>query len=100
MLAIAVAALVPLSVWWSARRARETALAAGATLLWLVVTYAAAALGALHFSPPPTMLVLFVGVFAIALSLSLSPVGYRIATQLPLAALVGFQGFRVLVELL
>jgi hypothetical protein len=38
-------------------------------------------------------------VLAIAIGLALSPVGRRIAFGLPLAALVGYQGFRVLVEL-
>jgi hypothetical protein len=108
LLAVVVAALLPLAVWWSAVRAgydrgrigRQTALAALATIVWLAVTHAAASAGLLHFSPPATMMVVFVAVFAIAIGFALSPVGRRIALQLPLAALVGFQAFRVIVELL
>jgi hypothetical protein len=108
LLAVGVAALFPVAVWWSAIRAalgrsriaRETALAATATILWLVATHAAASFGWLHFSPPPTMMLVFVTVFAIAIGLALSPVGRRIALHVPLAVLVGFQAFRVVVELL
>jgi hypothetical protein len=46
------------------------------------------------------MLAVFPLVLAIAVGLALSPVGKRIALGLPMAALVGYQGFRVLVELL
>ncbi len=44
--------------------------------------------------------VLFVAVFALAFGIAFSALGRMLALGLPLAVLVGFQGFRVLVELL
>jgi hypothetical protein len=107
-LTLLVAALFVLAVYYSSlgtgldrRKARLRALAAaGLTTLWLAVTGVAAARGALHFGAPPTMLPVFLVTFVIAIGLALSPVGKRIAIGLPIAALVGYQGFRVLVELL
>ena len=77
---------------------RRTALLTGA---WLAATLGAAAAGVLHFdSRPPTMVVLFAVIFALTVWVARSRVGTLLALQLPLAALVGFQGFRVGVELL
>ena len=103
LLSVVVASLFPVAVWRSGapRALRQAAIATVVVAAWLAITLGAAASGALRFSPPPpTMMALFVAVFAIAVGVSLSPVGRRIATQLPLAALVGYQGFRVGVELL
>jgi hypothetical protein len=102
-----VAGLFVLAVRWSAVRtgldgravARRSVVAAGLAAAWIALTGVAAARGALHFQAPPTMLALFPCVLAIAIGLALSPAGKRIAFGLPLAALVGYQGFRVLVEL-
>jgi hypothetical protein len=102
-----VAALFVIAVRWSAIRTgldaravvRRSIVAAGLATAWIAVTGVAAARGALHFQAPPTMLALLPCVLAIAIGLALSPVGRRIAFGLPLAALVGYQGFRVLVEL-
>jgi hypothetical protein len=102
-----VAGLFVLAIRWSAIRTgldaravvRRTTVAAGLAAAWIGVTGVAAARGALHFQTPPTMLALFPCVLVIAIGLALSPVGRRIALGLPLAALVGYQGFRVLVEL-
>jgi hypothetical protein len=107
-LALFVATLFVAAVYWSARRGgvdrrsalRRGAIAAAASAAWIAVTGVAAARGALHFEAPPTMLALFPAVLAIAFGLALSPLGKQIALGLPLAALVGYQGFRVLVELL
>lgn len=96
------------AVYTSARRSgmsretmrRRTVLAAGLTIGWIAVTGLAAARGALHFSPPPTMLVLFALIFGGAIALATSSLGRQLAMGLPLAALVGYQGFRVVVELL
>ena len=81
----------------SRRRATVTAILAAA---WLALTAAAAAGGALHFTPPPTMLLLFPIVFGLAFGIALSPLGRRIAFGLPIAVLVGYQGFRIVVEIL
>ena len=71
------------------------------TAAWLAFTLGAAALGWLRFdSRPPTMLLLLLCCVLLAIGLASSPVGARLAAGLPLAGLVGFQGFRVLVELL
>lgn len=70
------------------------------TLVWLALTGLAAGRGALHFSPPATMLVVFVLILAIAIGVTGSPLGKQIAIGVPLSALVGYQGFRVIVELL
>lgn len=72
------------------------ALAAAA---WMGLTLGAAATGRLSFAPP-TMLALFGAVAALAVYFGRSRLGERLATLLPLAALVGFQSFRILVELL
>jgi hypothetical protein len=102
-----VAGLLVAAVYWSAvrtglgrRAARRQGVAAlGLTAAWIALTGLVAARGALHFQAPPTMLALFPIVLVIALGLALSPLGKRIAFGLPLAALVGYQGFRVFVEL-
>jgi hypothetical protein len=81
------------------RRASITAAVAAAA--WLALTLAAAATGRLSFEGvPPTMVVLLVATFAIALGVGLSPVGKRLAVGLPLAALVGVQAFRLPLELM
>ena len=108
VLTLLVAALFVLAVFYSSigtgldRRGalRRAAAAAGLTVIWLALTGVAAARGSLHFEPPATMLPVFLITFALAIGLALSPVGKRIAVGLPLAALVGYQAFRVLVELL
>ncbi|MFL5579894.1 MAG: hypothetical protein ACJ8AO_05930 [Gemmatimonadaceae bacterium] len=107
-LAAAVAALFAAGIHWSSLRtglpraaaARRAALAAAVAAAWMAATALAAARGALHFEPPPTMLVVVLLGPAIALAVALSPVGRRLALGLPVAALVGFQGFRVAVETL
>jgi len=79
------------------RGAVFAAIGAGA---WIALTGAAAARGLLHFSPPPTMVVAIVASIALAIGLAASPLGKRIAIGIPLAALVGYQSFRIVVELL
>jgi hypothetical protein len=107
-LTLVVAGLFVVAVYWSAVRTgverrvavRRSAAATGLAGVWIAVTGVAAARGALHFQAPPTMLAVVPLILAIAIGLAVSPLGKRIALGLPLAALVGYQGFRVLVELL
>lgn len=69
--------------------------------VWMGVTGAAADSGILQRfdrMPPPLMIVLFM-VITTALGLGFSSVGARLAHGLPLAALVGFQAFRLPLEL-
>ena len=80
---------------------RPTALAALAAAAWLAVTYGLAASGFLSFSTrPPTMLVIVGGVVAISIAVGTSELGRRLATGIPLAILVGVQGFRILLEVM
>src|SRR4051794_14482310 len=80
------------------RRARRAALA---TAAWMAATFAAAASGRLSFATvPPTMGVVIVLSLALALRIGLSETGGRIAAGVPLALLVGVQGFRLPLGLL
>jgi len=78
-----------------------TTAAAAIGLAWIVLTGAMAALGLLSFegTPPTMMLALGTG-FALTLTLAFSDLGRRIALAVPLIALVGFQAFRLPLELL
>src|SRR5438045_9783816 len=81
ILTLFVAALFIVGVYWSGRRTgivaaalrRRTAIATCLTILWIAVTGLAAARGALHFTPPPTMLILFLVIIAGAIGLATSP---------------------------
>ena len=98
-LAIAIAAAFVVAVHASAGHTarssarRDTMLAALATATWLAVTLALAASGRLSFtSRPPTAGVL--------IAVGTSPLGARLATGIPLAALIGMQAFRFPLELM
>jgi hypothetical protein len=95
LLTLFVAALFIVGVYW-----RRATIATCLTIFWIAGTGLAAARGALHFTPPPTMLILFLVIVAGGIGLATSPLGRQLAVALPLAALVGYQGFRVIVELL
>lgn len=83
----------------AADRAGGLALLGG--VAWAAITLAAAASGRLHFDgTPPTMFGVVFGMLAIALGVGMSPVGARLAAGLPLAVLVGVQGFRLPLELM
>jgi hypothetical protein len=108
LLALVLSAGFVAAVHWSARkhgmaaeRARGQALAAAAlTGAWLAVTGGAAALGLLGFESPPTMMVALLAMFAIVVGIVRSGLGERLATTLPLWTLVGWQAFRLPLELL
>jgi hypothetical protein len=103
-----LAVLFVCGVYWSSIRTgltstvagRRGVVAAAGAALWVVLTGVVAKRGLLHFEPPPTMLVAIVASLAFAIGLAVSPIGKRIAIGIPIAALVGYQGFRVIVELL
>jgi energy-converting hydrogenase Eha subunit A len=83
-------------------RRRRTVLAAGGMGLWLaVVSWLALSglLGRFDLRPPP-MALWFAATLLGPLALALSPYGRRLALALPLGALVGFQAFRLPLELL
>ena len=103
-LGVLVGSAFPLGVYWASRRLGEgprmAVGAAAGTALWMAVTAAAAASGALNFDgTPPTMVLLMVSILAIALGVGLSRVGGRLAAGVPLAGLVGVQAFRLPLEL-
>ena len=80
---------------------RPALIAAAGTTAWLAITFALAASGRLSFSTrPPTALLLVVVTLALAVALGTSQLGRRLASGIPLAALVGAQGFRLPLELL
>ena len=69
--------------------------------VWMAGTYVAASFRFLQFPPgSPTMVVVFALLIVLSVGLGLSPVGRRLAAGLPLAVLVGVQGFRLPLELL
>jgi len=83
------------------RGGRAWLLYAAGAAVWFLVPLLAARDGNLDrwTTPPPSMvLIALVTVFTIALALS--PVGARLAEIAPLSWLVGFQAFRIAVELL
>ena len=96
------------AVYVSARRVghdretvlRQSALAAALTALWIAITGIAAARGVLRMWAPPTMGPVLLATLAIAIGVAVSPLGRRIVSTISIATLVGFQGFRILVELL
>jgi hypothetical protein len=108
-LAVLLAGAVVAACYWVERRDARRSRAAPARAVvaavlsagWLALTAGAAAAGQLRFGGgPPTALLLFAVAGGLALGLGFSPLGARLAASLPLWVLVGFQGYRVFVELL
>ena len=107
-LTLALYLLFVVAVYLSAQRSgidgyrarRQTTLAAILAAAWIAATGIAAARGVLRMWGPPTMGPVLVGMLVIAIGVALSPLGRRIVANVSIAALVGYQGFRVLVELL
>ncbi|HUQ81845.1 MAG TPA: hypothetical protein VM076_11925 [Gemmatimonadaceae bacterium] len=98
-LALVVAFMFVFAVKFSAPG--STRAVAVATILWLAATMALAAGGKLSFiSRPPTMMLAIAASIALAIAIGTSRLGLRIATGVPIAALVGAQAFRFPLELL
>src|SRR6186713_3163907 len=108
-IALALAALFVLAVFVAEGRAgvapalrrRHTAFAALGMVGWLVLVAALALSGALarfDLKPPPMML-WFAATFLLPIGVAVSPFGRRLAVALPFGALVGFQAFRLPLEL-
>lgn len=107
-----VAVMAALFVWATAARARPPGedpatslrwgfLALALLALWLIPSGTAAASGALTFTGRPPAFFLLLALTTLATTiLAVSPVGARLATGIGLAGLVGFQAFRIPVELL
>ena len=94
-------------VFWSSLRtghargvaARRTAVAVIASGAWVALTGLLAARGVLSFTAPPTMPILLVVMVVLAVLLARSTLGEQLVTGIPIAALVGSQGFRLPLEL-
>ena len=110
LFALALAAVVVASVHVAAARSgvaaperwRWTMAAAALTALWMTATWYAAASGALadFDRRPPGLVLLVIAIFTASFAIAFSPVGRLLASGLPLAWLVGIQGFRFPLELL
>jgi hypothetical protein len=85
--------------WHSPVRVGGELRAAVIALVWTGLTAALAAAGRLSFRPPTMPAVLVAG-FVLSFAFALSPTARRLATTLPLWLLVGFQAFRLPLELL
>jgi hypothetical protein len=99
---------LPAARGWAGQRSGEASPArasirAGIGLaVWLLLTGALAGSGALAvFEPFPPRVMPLLGLgFVLTIALALSRFGERLAESLPLSALIGYQGFRVLVEIM
>ncbi|PRQ02616.1 hypothetical protein [Enhygromyxa salina] len=109
-IAVVAAAGVPAARWYAGVRGdepsptrRAATLRTGvAVAVWLSLTGALAGSGALaNFEsfPPPVMPVVLAS-FVLTFVLAFSRFGERLARDLPLSLLVGYQGFRVVVEIM
>lgn len=105
---LALVVALPLARSWAGSRARESILArrrvsvvaAVGAVAWVAVTGAVAASGVLARweKVPPPMLMLLAASVAATIALAWSRFGTKLAEDLPLWALVGYQAFRVAVE--
>jgi hypothetical protein len=107
-LALALAGLFVAAVYISARRTgrdprvalRQGAVAAACTTAWIAATGLLASRGVLRMWDPPTMGLVLGPTLLVAIGVAVSPLGRQFIAGIPIQWLVGFQGFRVLVELL
>jgi hypothetical protein len=106
-IALALAVLFVFATWRTgdglppATRRRRTILAGAGIAVWLAAQAAAALsgwLGRFELRPPP-IVIWFASMLAMTLGLAWSGFGRRFAEKLPLVALIGFQAFRLPLEL-
>lgn len=100
---VAVLLSVLLAILWAIQTAyrsfRVTALAGLLLGLWLGTQSALIVSGRTTALPLNGLPFFFIPILVIWTALALSPVGLRLATTIPLTALVGFQAFRLSLEL-
>lgn len=84
-----------------AMRRRVLALTAGGAAVWMSATWTAAASGVLRQwnATPPPFVFLVVGIIVLAVAIAFTRYGERLAEGVPLWMLVGFQAFRLPLEL-
>jgi hypothetical protein len=107
-LTIALGALFVVAVFFSARRTgrepraamRQATIAAACAAAWIAATGLLASRGVLRMWNPPTMGLVLVPTLVVAIGIAVSPLGRQLVAGIPIAWLVGFQGFRIVVELL
>jgi hypothetical protein len=107
-IALALGALFVAATWRTgeglppAVRRRRTILAGAGVAIWLAAQAAAALsgwLGRFELRPPP-IVIWFASMLVMTLALAWSPFGRRFADKLPFVALIGFQAFRLPLELI
>ena len=84
----------------SSTAVRSSIVAALFATAWCALTALLAARGLLRMWGPPTMGLVLVPMLVIAFGIALSQLGRRIVATIPVAWLVGYQAFRVPVEVL
>jgi hypothetical protein len=99
VIVVAVIAAVLWALQYSYRSGRVTVLAAIILALWLGAQALLVASGRMSSLPLNGLPFFFGPILVIWTGLALSPVGRRLATAVPLAALVAFQAFRLPLEL-
>jgi len=106
-MALALAGLFVAAAWWTgdgrapAARRRRTILAAAGIGAWMAAQAAAALsgwLGRFELRPPP-LVIWFLSGILMTLALAWSGFGRRFADKVPFVALIGFQAFRLPLEL-
>jgi hypothetical protein len=106
-IALALAVLFVAATWRTGEgldpgaRRRRTILAGAGVAIWLAAQAIAALsglLGRFDVRPPP-MVIWFASMVVMTLALAWSRFGYRFADKLPFVALIGFQAFRLPLEL-
>jgi len=100
---VAIVATVIVALLWAVhgayRSVKAVAIAALALAVWLGALAGLVASGRMTALPMNGLPFFFGSIVAVSVGLGLSPVGARLATGVPLAALVGFQAFRLPLEL-
>jgi hypothetical protein len=99
VIVVAVIAALLWALQYSYRSGRVTVLAAIILALWLGAQALLVASGRMSSLPLNGLPFFFGPILVIWTGLALSPVGRRLATAVPLAALVAFQAFRLPLEL-
>ncbi len=96
---VAVIAAFLLAIHRAFRSAKAVVFAALALVVWLGILGGLVASGKMTSLPFNGLPLFFGSIAVVCVGLGLSPVGARLATGVPLAALVGFQAFRLPLEL-
>lgn len=100
---VAILAFVVAALLWAVHRAYRNLKAVGLATIALAVWLGALAglvdSGRMTSLPMSGLPLFFGSILFVCLGLGLSPVGARLATGVPLAALVGFQAFRLPLEI-